>query len=513
MSQLLDGLAARTVSNEPFLTKSLFLAGIHCVKRFYLEAQSPELKAVRTAGETARMRTGLELGALARELFPTGVLVESRGMPPPEAAEATQRAIQEGAHTLFEATFAAGPFVARCDVLEKTPLGWRIIEVKSATKVKDDHVTDLAFQWMVLERAGLDVSEAAVCRVDSSQSRSERQLDLHEFFAIEDVTQSVRESLISVATNAEKLVAIAALPDAPEVAINLHCSTPNKCPFYDHCHQGVDIGHVVYMPGIRRDAVVRFYNEGIDNVRNLGPEFKLSAEQARAAEAVAFNQPRWDEALLDRLEAIQFPAAFVDFEATNPALPVYPGMRPYESFPFQWSVHRLDSPFGPAYHSEFLHREASDPRETFSGTLLDAVRGAASVVFYSSYELSTVKMLADKGSPNALELHAIFRDRGVDLLKVIRECVYFPAFHGSFSIKKVLPAVVPDLSYERLEIRDGDSAAVEYLRMVFETGTADQADRIADALLAYCKQDTYAMVRLYQELLRLTRYEPADIVS
>lgn len=257
---------------------------------------------------------------------------------------------------------------------------------------------------------------------------------------------------------------------------------------------------IVFLPGIRRDAVLRFSTAGIDTIKELPTGAKLTSAQERAVAVVRFGEPYVGEGLGDALGQILFPAAFVDFEAAARAIPLIPGLRPYESLPFQWSCHILEHSGAEPVHREFLQTGPGDPRPGFVASLIDAVRDARSLVFYSSYELTTVSALAKAGFPEASELVFAFSSRGVDLLKIVREHIYLEEFSGSFSIKKVLPALVSDLGYGGLAIQDGETASMEYARMVSGAVTDEEAARIADNLRDYCRLDTLAMVRLYQKL-------------
>ncbi len=486
-------------------TKSLIFAADQCPKRIYLQLFHPDLANPLNASDRARFETGRMIGSMARQLFPNGILCQEFGVPSEELASKTRSLIELGNETLFEPTFitevGGKTCLARLDILTKTELGWTIYEVKSGKSASDEYKKDLAFQALVLRESGLAINQTCLILVNGDAVRKDRDLDPHSFLKIEDVTEDVAELL----TDIEKLVFEVEVPEEqPQIDIGRHCTKPYPCLFYDHCHEGLENDSIVNLPGIRGDTIANLFSRGIRRMSEIPEGTNLTKNQQRAVSSVQFNVPQVDNELRKRLETVQFPAHFIDFEAANPALPLYPGMRPYQSFPFQWSSHSLDSPDSEAIHNEFLHEEQTDPRAKFVESLLGSLQTAKCVVFYSNYEIQTIKQLMMDGYELAENLHNILQNKGVDLLKIIRDHVYFAEFRGSFSIKKVLPAMVHHLGYDHLDIKDGQLAATEYLRLISSATNDNEKAKISKALREYCGLDTLAMVELYRALVNLT---------
>lgn len=463
----------------------------------------PELAAVPEIGEKARRSTGEALGALGRNLFPAGVLATTFSHDPAQAADETADLITRGAEVIFEAAFWVDGLFARCDVIERIGDEWRMTEFKSATRVKEDHIEDLAFQVMVATKAGLKIRQAVIGHIDSTNERGATSLTPAQLFAFADVTADVMPLVANVETWAKALAPYGQGDIQPEVMTNIHCRKPYKCAFYKYCHESRPEHDLPKLPGIRADKVIEFRKVGIETIDAIPDTEKLSSVQLRVRNAIRTGQTYVGPILIDELAKLQYPAHFVDFEAAGPAVPLFAGMRSYQAFPFQWSDHRLDSENAEPDHAGFLDTVGGDPRVAFAASLYERIKDAASVVFYSPYELTTVRTLAKQGIPLGAELTTILETRGFDLFKLVRDEVYHAGFAGSFSIKKVLPALVSDASYEKLEIRDGDSAAAEYLRMHSHGTIQTEKERIANALIAYCRQDTLAMVKLYRALVNL----------
>jgi hypothetical protein len=86
---------------------------------------------------------------------------------------------------------------------------------------------------------------------------------------------------------------------------------------------------------------------------------------------------------------------------------------------------------------------------------------------------------------------------------LVTKYVYHPDFKGSTSIKKVLPVLVPDLSYAGLAIGDGDTAITKFARMARHEITGGTVQTTRTQLLEYCGVDSLAMLRLHDALLKL----------
>lgn len=487
----------------PLLTKSDYTAGLHCPKRLYLRKYARELEEL-SEGSRARMIDGQEVGVLAREAFPGGVLVEGRT----DDALHTTRIFMEEAHTIFEAVFAASGRLAKVDVLQRADGGWRVIEVKSSKqpkegeKPKPEHIEDLTFQVLVLRESGVNISSAHLMLLSRTYKAPPSGLpNPSEAFTLVDVSEPVDKLLMDTEFRSMSMLQALSRDTPPEIQPNTFCS---GCGFYSHCVPEERIDDLVFMPRIKARQVTELRSEGVIRIADIPEHFKLQPIQARVREVFRTGEPHVSGTLDQELAAIRFPIAFIDFEATKWAIPYLPGTESHQEIPFQWSCHLLDSPDAEVRHREFLYRSSSDPRAEFARTLWEYVRGARSIFVYSGYEMRILKRLHEGGYPFASELCQALDKHGIDLLDIVQRNIYLPEFKGSFSIKRVLPAMVPGVNYDDLSIKEGETAAAEYKRMVDpNTDPVDSAE-IARNLLAYCKRDTEAMVELLNALWRLS---------
>jgi len=179
-------------------------------------------------------------------------------------------------------------------------------------------------------------------------------------------------------------------------------------------------------------------------------------------------------------------------------------MRPYDQIPFQWSIHLQKEPGATPEHFEFLAADNSDRRREFISSLCGALGKSGSIVVYNApFESQRFSELAAWLPEFAGRIEKIQR-RLSDLLPVVRKHVYHSAFAGSYSLKHVLPALIPTLTYDGMAVADGQQAGVAWESLV--RGSLDQIerDRIKKALLGYCGQDTLALIKLVERLQRVS---------
>lgn len=492
-----------TKQSYPQLSKSRFMAGLQCLKRLYLECHHRDLADPMEPAQQAIFDSGTAVGELARRRFPGGRLVKERYFEQRMAERTTLGLLSDNSVTaLYEAAFTYEGVHTRVDILRRTEHGdFDLIEVKSTMGVKDVHIPDVAIQMHVVKGSGVPIRRSYLMHLDRTYLYQGGDHDLEGLFALEDVTEeasSYLEALVPSHLNSmwRSLESVETL----EIETGRHCNSPYRCQFFGHCHMNDPEYPVRSLPNLRQALEERLTQDGISDMRGIPPSYRgLSVLQRRVLNSVAADRPYIGPELKSKLSEIRYPASFIDFETFSPAVPMYPGTSPYQAIPFQWSLHVRDKD-GRLRHSFFLDEGPGDPRERFITSLLAAVPHGGSVVTYSGYEGYVLRELARAFPAYERDLLGL-RSRIVDLLQLIRGSYYHPEFHGSFSIKSVVSALVPDLVYENLDIREGASAAAAYGELVRgDLGESDAA-RIREALLSYCGRDSEAMVRVYEALM------------
>ena len=493
----------------PHLTKSRYLAGLQCLRRLWLQVHEPQDYAQPEPGSP--IDVGLEIGRKARLLFPGGMLVEEAPWQHADAVARTAALMQDpSVPAIFEAAFAHHDVRLRVDVLERRPDGWGLLEVKSSSGVKDHHLDDLALQAHVLEAAGVQLSAIEVLHIDTTYVRGPGGIDWPAFFARVDVSDGVAARMPEVPRRLPAMRDSLGGETLPHAEPGKQCSNPYACQFWDRCTADKPADWVFYMPRLTAAQADRLDALGVTAISAIPSEFPLAGKQAIIRDAIASGQPYVAPDLARLLHRFRPPACYLDFEATMPPIPLYEGTRPYQTLPFQWSLHVLAAD-GTLHHEAFLADTDGDPRRAFAETLIAALDGSdLPIIVYSAYERTQLKALAAQFPDLAGPVTAII-NRLADLLPVVRGAVYFPDFSFSNSIKAVAPALSPGFGYDDLpDIADGMGASAAFAQMA-SGAIVDPTEvaRLRGALLAYCRRDTMAMVEVHRALVQLIQSWPS----
>jgi len=487
----------------PMLSKTRYQAGSQCPLRLWHTCYNPELAAEISPVQQAIFHTGRRVGELATCAFPGGVLIQEDHLHHEEAVRTTLAAMENPkVKAIYEAGFLYDDVRVRVDVLQRLKNGkWNLIEVKSSTRVKDEYVPDTGIQYYVLKGAGLNIERVFLMHLNNQYVYDGKELDPQSLFSSADLTEEAHAYQEEVPENLADLKAMLANADPPAIAPSKHCNKPYGCDFWDYCTKDMPKHWVMQLSGIAQNKLDELEAMGIYDIGDIPSDFPLTAIQDRIRACVVNNEAHIARELKDRLEGVRYPIHFLDFETLGLAIPRYAGTRPYQSIPFQWSDHIVHKD-GKIEHGEYLCREDKDPREELAVRLLGALGKKGSIFMYTNFEEKVIKDLAEQLPKHRRALLATL-DRLVDLHKIIKDSYYHPEFRGSFSLKSVLPAIIPEMSYQSLAVQDGQEAGLEYMRMLDPKTPLEEKEQIKSDLLKYCGYDTLAMVRIREALLKL----------
>ena len=480
------------------LSKSKILAFRQCPRRIWLEVHRPDLK--QDSDETmASYDTGYTVGEIARELYNPGGdgrLIDIDALGFPGVFDATTQAMQHRS-PVFEAAFTSGDALVLADVLLPTAPGqWRMVEVKSSTSVKDVQRDDVAVQAYVAHKAGVDLKGVAVAHIDSSWIYPGGN-DYAGLLVEKDLTEEAVSRFGEVQQWIDSAHQIVAQKESPEIKTGPQCGSPYACGFFEHCaslEPAVEMP-VTWLPRFRAQAWIE---RGVVDLRDV-PAEELNAVQTRVRDCTASGSVYFDsEGAAADLAGLPLPGYFLDFETIQFAVPIWARTRPYQQIPFQYSVHKIERD-GTLRHAEFLDISGADPSRAFAEHLIaDCGSDGPVFVYNAGFEKSRMADLAERFPDLKAGLEAII-ERVVDLLPIARNRYYHPSQKGSWSIKAVLPAAVPELSYETLDgVQNGGDAQEAFLQAIHPDTSGDRKEALRKQLLAYCALDTYAMVRLWQ---------------
>lgn len=480
------------------LSKSLYLKGRQCHKALWLQKFQPELKGEIDEATQARFDAGHEVGQLAQQLFPGGIEIPYDGLTIPEQLARTQAALATH-KVIYEASFEYDGIFVKVDILRKGRGGWEIYEVKSATSAKDVYLDDVALQYHVLTGAGIAVSKAFIVHLNNSYVR-QGDIDVQQLFTTFDATKVAKATQHEVKTAVLAMQKMLKAGKEPCIDIGPHCSIPYDCDFHDHCWAHIPDESVFDLAGSGVDKFA-LYREGIIRLADV-PLDRLKGKQRQQAEALRERSVTVDrKAVQAFLDQLWYPLCFLDFETFQSAVPPFDGTRAYQQIPFQYSLHQLKRKGGKLWHSEFLAAPNSDPRRALLEQLLEEIPEDACVLAYNaSFEKGVLESLAIAYPRQAKKIGKIIANMRDLIVPFRSRHVYHWQMQGSASIKKVLPALVPELSYDDLEIGEG-GAAMEAWHRMGAAESREELEGIRKALRGYCELDTLAMVKLLDVLV------------
>jgi len=461
------------------ISKSSFIRGSQCQKSLWLHFNQPDERCETSDAQQQIFDTGHYVGLLAQQLFPGGIDA-SRGEPGQlaEALAYTAELIGNGERVIYEAAFSDGETLCYMDILVKEADGWAAYEVKASTRVKDYQVNDVAYQYYVIARAGLPLRRVSLVHLNNQYVRR-GELDLQQLFTIENMTERILPMQAAIPGRLYSLLDMLKEGIMPEISMGPQCGNPFSCDFIEFCRESLP-----------------------QPLPNQGGE----------------SESRNQDALNEFLEELVYPLYFMDFETIQFGVPRYDESRPYQQIPFQYSMHiqtssevarwrgsenknlRIDEKGSDLSHYEFLGAPPADPRPEFIESLLARLGTSGSIIVWNqAFENTRLREIARDFPEYAARIDCLFA-RVADLMVPFRrKHLCTPEMNGSYSLKAVMPALIPDLSYAGLEIQEGGTASMTYESLYRDEDPESQQVK-RENLLEYCKMDTLSMVRILELL-------------
>lgn len=492
------------------ITKTDYLEYTFCKKNLWLKKHRPSLfqDVELSAFEKKIIEEGNMADEEARNLFPEGILVDSHGS---DAVLDTKQYLDKKESVIFQATFSEDVFFIRADILvyDEKKNGYELYEVKASNEIKrkepHHYIHDLAFQKLVIEKSGLKIIKSGVIYLNREYKKNGK-VNYRELFVIEDISEEVEESLEGVQKQMEDIKTYLSMNEENGCEClyrgrNSHCTTfkysnPEVPEYSVH-----DINRI----GASKKILYDWIDRGIYSLDDIdNPEVLKGAKKAQY-DAYILGRPIVDAiAIKEELEALEFPLYFFDYEGFVSAVPMFDGFGAYEQVPFQYSLHVMQED-GEIEHREFLitNPEGDITRPLVERIVEDIKTKGTVISWYKTYEKQRNEKLAEL-HPEHADFFEVINEKMFDLMTIFSKNYYVdPKFVGSASIKKVLPVIVPELTYKSLNISKGDQASERWERMIFPDTPEEEKKQIEKDLLVYCKLDTWAMVKIYEFLKRL----------
>ena len=494
------------------LSKSEYMMFLKHPGLLWVKKYRKDLLPVVDDNLQAIFQQGNEFEAYAESLFPNVKRLGFQGynsyLQLPEKTEAAWRS---GANCVAQGRYEFQELTCITDLLEKLPEnGYKLVEIKSSTKAKEEHYLDLAFQWVVLEGAGYDILNCELALVNSEFVR-EGAVDPKEFVKFVDVTAAVKAKLEDTKTNISEALSVIKQKEMPP--INPEFAKLNSYAEWMEIRKkllpSVPDGSIYKLPSINAEQVYNLLKKGITSENEVPEGAKLYPSTKKYLRAKKIGHQEVDVGRLRQfMDRLTYPLYFFDYETSQNLIPKWDGTKPYQQVTFQYSLHVLDEPGGNLRHLEYLHQNQGNPAPELLEKLKMHMGNSGSVLsWYAKFERMRNNELSAM-YPEYKELLEGINSRLIDLMDPFaEEMVVDPDFNGSASIKSVLPVFCPKLGYNDLEIKEGQSAARLWKKATFELQDEHEKNRIYANLIKYCERDTYAMVAIYE---KLREYVSAD---
>lgn len=488
---------------KPILSKSTFIRGLQCKKSLYLYKHNYNLRDGISSQLQAIFNQGTNVGILSQQLFPNGVDASpSDHFKIQDSVLKTKEFIDNGETIIYEATFQYNGVLVALDILVKDEYGWKAFEVKSSTTISETYINDTSIQYYVITNCGIELKDISIVFINNQYVKN-GYIDVKKLFTVESVLERVKEVVPTIPNQIESFKKLISQDSVPNTDIGIHCSTPYGCDFMGHCWKHIPEYSIFNISNLYTTKKFELYEKGIVSFEQIDlNNSKLNSNQILQVTSELNKTTYVDkDSITQFLKDFEYPLYYLDFETMTSAVPIYDNSRPYQQLVFQYSLH-IQNENGELEHREYL-AEASqniDPRINFVKQLINDCGDTGDILVYNiGFERGKLNDLITIFSIYNNEINNIIGRLKDLMIPFQKKWYYTPAMKGSYSIKYVLPALVPELSYQDLEIKEGGTASSIFTHMVNGEFQGD-IDKTKIDLLEYCKLDTFAMVKILEKL-------------
>ncbi|NQU84122.1 MAG: DUF2779 domain-containing protein [Parcubacteria group bacterium] len=485
------------------ISKSDFVKYLQCKKFLWLYKHRKDLLPEDIDKNLQKIfDDGYLVESYAYGLFPKGVNAQVDGFR--ESIFKTKKLMQEKTPVIFQPTVLANDLCCRGDIIKLNEDGerWDIYEVKGSTDVKDIHIHDLAFQKTCFEEMGFKVGELFVIFVNKEYVRR-GEVDIEKFLKTRNVTEEVEYILLDTRKEVESAFGVIKQREEPDVRILKQCRNPYQCTFLDYCWKDIPKSSIYDIArNLNEEKLNMLIDEGIIEIKDIPDDVFKSEHDIRHHHVAKHDTVHIEkENIEEELGRLEYPLYFLDYETYSTAVPMFDGYKPYQQMPFQYSLHVQEEPGGELKHYEYLAKDYEDPARKLAEDLSKRIGEKGSVIsWYMPFEKGRNSEMGD-AHPEFAEFFNSVNERMFDLMLIFKNGHYVHKdFRCSASLKKVLPVIVPELSYKELGINEGGTASTSWGEMIKDKTSAEEKERIYNDLLKYCELDTLAMVKILEKL-------------
>jgi hypothetical protein len=485
------------------ISKTSFLEWLRCPRLPWLRHHHPEAATPVDPVTLHLFETGHKIETCAQELFPTGTNIGNvNDNTFGDLIQKTTMAMGE-TNPVYEGTFSTDEICCRADILDWKNDRWNLNEIKMSTAIKPEHLFDVGFQKLCIERNGFKINKCNLVHIDNGYTR-QGSIDPIKLFKVEDITDGVINIVGQIPAQIETMQSIIKCTEEPTAGIGTKCKLPGLCPYYQYCHSHIP-KHSIYDLPFGSRLIPLLLSNGILRLVDIPKDTRLTNRQAALVESARQGRPIINKtAIIKLFSQLKYPLQFLDFETISPCLPLWNLSSPYERIPFQFSLHIQNAPSSELVHHSFLAEDTTDPRPMLIDELINKIGERGSIVAYNSgFEIGVLKKLAERFPQYKESISRLF-PRFFDLITPFRAGDYSDyRTQGSASLKKIVPALIPQLAYDDLKIRSGDDASLIYEKYA-EGSLSDSEWRAHRSdLLQYCHRDTVTMPYIIEKLQQI----------
>lgn len=493
------------VTTKPYaLTKSKVISGLQCHKKLWLDTNAPIKQELHI------FHIGNRFGEFARNYYGSGVDLTGN-LDATSAIAATQTALNDSSvSVIYESAFLYDDTLVRVDVLRRLPHGWEMIEVKSSTSLKDEHIKDASVQAYIAQSCGITLCKIQIAHINkafvypgNAKYGSPTDENLPSLLISHDITQQVLAMLPVIPDWIATLKPLAILgATMPAITMGPQCVEPYNCPHQDRCSTPLPkLAEVPIsiLPNSGGTLAKTWAMKNIYDLRDL-PESALSNSKHKVIQKAHQSGATWiSPAAKSQIQNFEWPRYFMDFETVQQGVPLMSGTKAYDALPFQWSVHRWD------HADQALKLEDGmgyltfyDPNmdRDFLSTLLAAV-GSRGPIFahHASFEIRILRELIER--PTCSDLANAVKaliNRIIDTEVIAKEGFYAPLMMGSNSLKQIVKAIPTSVDYSSDEsLSGGGEAQIAWFKCTDPATPLSEKLTWERKLKHYCAQDTLAM--------------------
>ncbi|MBI1866533.1 MAG: DUF2779 domain-containing protein [Candidatus Staskawiczbacteria bacterium] len=493
------------------ISKSRFLEYRACPKDAWFRLYMPELDEFKISiSEQGRMDQGniAEEHAKKLDIFSGFVEIKTRNF---DSRKEIDLLMSQKAPAIYQPTFVADGFIVRCDMLvcNESTGKWDLYEIKATNSIKNDdsprdHISDLSFQTIVLERAEIDIGKKFIVHLNNKYIRK-GDIDIENLFLINDSTEQVSAKIEITAQQMENAKKYLNQKTEPKNGCNCHLYGRSRhCATFGRSHPEIPEYsiHDLLRIGSSPSKLAEFVKNETYDLGEIGDTSDFSVTQQNQINTYKNNKEIINEKEISNiLDEYKYPLYFFDYETFAPAIPIYSGYGTWQRIPIQFSLHIIDKKGGPLRHVEYLHQENSDPSEIVAKKLNEYIDPKGTVLAWNvSFEKNVTKEIAARLSKYEKVLNRICLQMK-DLSDIFSKQHYVHKdFRGRFAIEAVMKVLLPEMTYENLPYTGEDVGYVWWQDIANQGLNPKERDQKAHLIKEYCKQDTFIMVEIFRIL-------------